>query len=57
MGAILCPKHEQVKQRVVSCASKQLANHKKNYTQFLKEMAAMLWAMEHFDTLLISQCL
>jgi hypothetical protein len=28
------------------------AKHEKNYTPFLVEMAAMIWAMEHFDTYL-----
>ncbi len=49
MGAILCQTNEQGKQRVISYASKQLAKHEKNYTPFLVEMAAMIWAMEHFD--------
>jgi hypothetical protein len=35
---------------VISYASKQLAKHDKNYTIFVVEMAAIILAMEHFDT-------
>jgi hypothetical protein len=50
MGAIQCQTDEQGKQRVISYVSKQLAKHEKNYTPFLVKMAAMIWAMEHFNT-------
>jgi hypothetical protein len=52
MGAILWQANKQGNQRVISNASKQFAKHEKNYTPFLVEMAAMIWAMEHFDTYL-----
>jgi putative transposase len=52
MGAILCQTDEQGKQSVISYPSKQLAEHDKNYTPFLVEMAAMIWTMEYFDTYL-----
>jgi hypothetical protein len=38
--------------RIFSYASKQVTKHEKNYTPFLVEMAAMIWAMEHFETYL-----
>jgi hypothetical protein len=49
MGAIICQTDEQGKQRVISYAIKQLVQHEKNHTPFLVEMAAMIWATEHFD--------
>ncbi len=52
IGAILCQTDEQGRQRVISYESKQLAKDEKNYTPFLVKMAAMIWAMEHFDTYL-----
>jgi hypothetical protein len=52
IGTILCQTDEQGKQRVISYASKQLAKYGKNYTPLLVEMAAMIWAMEHFDSYL-----
>ena len=50
MGAILCQTDKKGKEKVIAYASKQLAKHEKNYTPFLVEMAAMKWAMEHFNT-------
>ena len=52
MGAILCQTDKKGNERVIAYASKQLAKHEKNYTPFLVEMAAMTWAMEHFNTYL-----
>ena len=30
--------------------SQKLVQHEKNYTPYLLEMQAAIWAMEHFDT-------
>ena len=55
MGAILVQTDERGIDRAIAYASKQLVKHEKNYTPFLVEMAAMIWAMEHFDTYLRGQ--
>ena len=47
-----CQTDKNGKEKVIAYASKQLAKHEKNYTPFLVEMAAMTWAMEHFNTYL-----
>ena len=46
------PNRQKGNEKVIAYASKQLAKHEKNYTPFLVEMAAMTWAMEHFNTYL-----
>ena len=55
MGAILVQTDEKGTDRAIAYASKQLVKHERNYTPFLVEMAAMIWAMEHFDTYLRGQ--
>ena len=52
MGAILVQTDERGKNHAIAYASKQLAKHERNYTPFLVEMAAMIWAMDHFNTYL-----
>ena len=52
LGAILCQTDEKGKNRVIAYASRQLIKHEKNYTPFLVEMQAIVWAMDHFDTYL-----
>ena len=52
MGAILVQTDEKGKHHAIAYASKQLAKHERNYTPFLVEMAAMIWAMDHFSTYL-----
>ena len=49
MGAILVQTDEKGKNHAIAYASKQLAKHERNYTPFLVEMAAMIWAMDHFS--------
>ena len=49
MGAILCQLDEKSNYRVIAYASRALAKHEKNYTPFLLEMMAGVWAMGHFD--------
>ena len=43
---------EEGEEHVIAYASRQLLKHEKNYTPFLVEMQAMVWAMDHFDTYL-----
>ena len=52
LGAILSQTDENVEERVIAYASRQMLKHEKNYTPFLVEMQAMVWGMEHFDTYL-----
>ena len=52
LGAMLCQTDEDGEERVIAYASRQLLKHEKNYTPFLVEMQAMIWAMDHFDTYL-----
>ena len=52
LGAILCQTDVKGNNKVIAYASRQLLKHEKNYTPFLVEMAAIVWAMEHFDTYL-----
>jgi transposase InsO family protein len=52
MGAILVQTDERGRNHAIAYASKQLAKHERNYTPFLVEMAAMIWAMDHFSTYL-----
>ena len=47
LGAILCQTDEKGKNRVIAYASRQLIKHEKNYTPFLVEMQAIVWAMDH----------
>ena len=52
LGAILCQTDQKGNNKVIAYASRQLLKHEKNYTPFSVEMAAIVWAMEHFDTYL-----
>jgi hypothetical protein len=50
LGAILAQQDDQDNYRVIAYASRKLLKHEKNYTPFLLEMQAAIWAMEHFST-------
>ena len=52
VGAILCQQDEKGNYCVIAYASRALVKHEKNYTPFLLEMMAAVWAMEHFDNYL-----
>ena len=52
IGAILCQQDAKGHYCVIAYASRALVKHEKNYTPFLLEMMAAVWAMEHFDTYL-----
>ncbi len=49
MGAILCQIDKAGKFHAISYASKQLIKHEKNYSPFLLEMDAVVWAMEYYQ--------
>jgi hypothetical protein len=49
MGAILCQIDKNGKFHALSYASKQLIKHEKNYSPFLLEMDAVVWAMEYYQ--------
>jgi hypothetical protein len=49
MGAILCQIEKNGKFHSISYASKQLIKHEKNYSPFLLEMNAVVWAMEYYQ--------
>jgi hypothetical protein len=49
MGAILCQIDKHKKFHAISNASKQLIKHEKNYSPFLLEMDAVVWAMEYYQ--------
>ena len=55
LGAILTQVDENKQHRVIAYASRKLAKHEKNYTPFLLEMQAALWAMDHFHVYLKGQ--
>ena len=52
LGAILTQIDEKGEHRVIAYASRKLQKHEKNYTPFLIEMQAAVWAMDHFYTYL-----
>ena len=52
LGAILTQVDDKNEHRVIAYASRKLAKHEKNYTPFLLEMQAALWAMDHFHVYL-----
>jgi len=52
LGAILTQVDQHNEHRVIAYASRKLAKHEKNYTPFLLEMQAALWAMDHFHVYL-----
>ena len=49
LGAILTQIDEKGKFYVIAYASRKLSKHEQNYTAFLVEMQAAVWAMDHFD--------
>jgi len=49
LGGILCQEDKQGHCQVIAYASRALVKHEKNYTPFLLEMLAAVWAMDHFD--------
>jgi hypothetical protein len=55
LGAILTQQNEKGEHCVIAYASRKLQKHEKNYTPFLLEMQAAIWAMEHFSTYLIGR--
>ena len=52
LGAILSQINEKGEFCAIAYASRQLQKHEKNYTPFLLEMQAAIWAMDHFNTYL-----
>ena len=52
LGAILSQVNEKGEFCVIAYASRKLQKHEKNYTPFLLEMQAAIWAMDHFSTYL-----
>ena len=52
LGAILTQVNEKGEFCVIAYASRKLQKHEKNYTPFLLEMQAAIWAMDHFSTYL-----
>ncbi|MBM3428406.1 MAG: DDE-type integrase/transposase/recombinase, partial [Bacteroidetes bacterium] len=52
LGGILCQVQEKEKPVVIAYASRSLSKHERNYTPFLLEMTAAVWAMDHFDNYL-----
>jgi hypothetical protein len=48
-GAILCQIDKNGKFQGISYASKELIKHEKNYSPFLLEMNAVVWAMEYYQ--------
>jgi Reverse transcriptase (RNA-dependent DNA polymerase)/RNase H-like domain found in reverse transcriptase len=49
LGAILTQVDKDGKFYTISFASRQLKDHKKNYSPFLLEAAAAVWRMDHFN--------
>jgi len=49
LGAILTQVDRNGTFYVIAYASRKLAKHEQNYTAFLLEMQAAVWAMDHFD--------
>jgi hypothetical protein len=52
LGTILCQTDQKGNNKVIAYASRQFLKHEKNSMPFQVEMAAIVWAMEHFDTYL-----
>ena len=55
LGAILTQIDSNGEHHVLAYASRKLLQHERNYTPFLLEMQAAVWAMDHFDTYLRGQ--
>ncbi len=51
-GAILAQVKTDREFQVISCASRKLKKHEKNYAPFILEKSASVWAMEHFNIFL-----
>ena len=49
IGAILTQIDKNGKFHAISYTSKQLIKHSKNYSPFLLEMDAVVWAMEYYQ--------
>ena len=52
LGAILSQLDENNVERIVSYASRSLKEHEKNYSAFLLELQASVWAIDHFSVYL-----
>ena len=52
LGVVLTQKWEDGKERVISYASRKLHTHEKNYSAFLLEMLAVIFATKRFHTYL-----
>ena len=50
LGAILTQIDKKGEHQVIANASRKLVQNEMNYTLYLLEMQAAIWAMEHFDT-------
>jgi hypothetical protein len=48
-GAILTQVDDKGHYHVIAYGSRQLRDHKLNYSPYLMEMAAANWGMEYFD--------
>ena len=51
-GAVLTQRDETGESHVIAYASRALQKHEENYTPFLAEMMAAVWAMQHFSVYL-----
>jgi len=51
-GAVLTQRDEKGESHVIAYASRALQKHEENYTPFLAEMMAAVWAMQHFSVYL-----
>lgn len=54
-GAVLLQKRPDGREAVIAYASRPLKDHEKNYSAYLLETAAAVWAIEHFDVYLIGR--
>ena len=52
LGAVLCQKNEQGRLQPVAYASRSLHSNEKNYSAFLIEMSAIVFAIQHWHTYL-----
>ena len=52
LGAILSQIDKDGQEKIVSFASRSLKEHEKNYTAFLLELQAAVWAIDHFSVYL-----
>ena len=54
-GAILAQQDDLGQFRAIAYASRKLQDHEKNYTPYLLEMDAAVWAMTHLETYLVGK--